>query len=37
MRRPVKNNVSWVGFVDWEIENFHGYDYNIKRGSSQNA
>ncbi|MBR6114655.1 MAG: flavodoxin domain-containing protein [Oscillospiraceae bacterium] len=37
MRKLVKNNVSWVGFLDWEIENFHGYDYNIRRGSSQNA
>ena len=37
MRKHVKGNVSWVGFLDWEIENFHGYDYNIKRGSSQNA
>ena len=37
MRKLVKGNVSWIGFLDWEIENFHGYDYNIKRGSSQNA
>ena len=37
MRKLVKNNVSWVGLLDWEIENFHGYDYNIRRGSSQNA
>ena len=37
MRKHVKGNVSWIGFLDWEIENFHGYDYNIKRGSSQNA
>ena len=37
MRKHIKGNVSWVGFLDWEIENFHGYDYLIKRGSSQNA
>ena len=37
MRKQIKGNVSWVGFLDWEIENFHGYDYLIKRGSSQNA
>ena len=37
MRKHVKNNVSWVGYVDWELETFHGHDYNTKRGSSQNA
>ena len=37
MRKPITGNVSWVGFLDWEIENFHGFDYNIRRGSSQNA
>ena len=37
MRKLIKNNVSWVGYIDWELENFHGYDYNIRRGSSQNA
>lgn len=37
MRKHVKNNVSWIGYVDWELETFHGHDYNTKRGSSQNA
>lgn len=37
MRKPVKNNVSWVGFIDWELESFHGDDYSIMNGSSQNA
>ena len=37
MRRHVKNNVSWIGYVDWELETFHGHEYNTKRGSSQNA
>ena len=37
MRRLIKNNVSWIGYVDWELETFHGHDYNTKRGSSQNA
>ena len=37
MRRHVKGNVSWVGYLDWELENFHGDDYSIFHGSSQNA
>lgn len=37
MRKLVKNNVSWVGYIDWELETFHGDDYSIKNGSSQNA
>ena len=37
MRRHIKNNVSWVGFLDWELETFHGDDYSIMNGSSQNA
>ena len=37
MRKHVKGNVSWVGYLDWELEKFHGDDYSIKNGSSQNA
>lgn len=37
MRKHVKGNVSWVGCIDWELEWFHGEDYSIKNGSSQNA
>ena len=37
MKRHVKGNVSWVGYLDWELENFHGNDYSIFHGSSQNA
>ena len=37
MRKHVKGNVSWVGYLDWELETFHGEDYAIKQGSSQNA
>lgn len=37
MRRHIKNNVSWVGYIDWELETFHGDDYSITNGSSQNA
>lgn len=37
MRKHVKENVSWVGCIDWELESFHGDDYSIMNGSSQNA
>ncbi len=37
MRKLIKNNVSWVGFIDWELQEFHGADYSIGNGSSQNA
>ena len=37
MRRHIKGSVSWVGYIDWELESFHGDDYSIKNGSSQNA
>lgn len=37
MRKLIKNNVSWVGKIDWELNEFHGSDYSIKSGSSQNA
>ncbi|MBW4845937.1 MAG: MBL fold metallo-hydrolase [Lachnospiraceae bacterium] len=37
MKKLVKNNVYWVGIMDWELESFHGADYSINHGSSQNA
>jgi len=37
MKRAIKNNVSWVGRIDWELKTFHGDDYSINHGSSQNA
>lgn len=37
MKKKVKNNVSWLGYIDWELESFHGDDYSIMNGSSQNA
>ncbi len=37
MKRQIKNNVSWVGYIDWELETFHGDDFSIMNGSSQNA
>lgn len=37
MKKHIKNNVSWIGYIDWELESFHGDDYSIMNGSSQNA
>lgn len=37
MRKHIKNNVSWIGYMDWELKNFHGDEYSINNGSSQNA
>ncbi|HKM13547.1 MAG TPA: MBL fold metallo-hydrolase [Candidatus Methanomethylophilaceae archaeon] len=37
MKRTIKGNVSWVGYMDWELEKFHGDDFSIMNGSSQNA
>lgn len=37
MKRLVKGNVYWIGKMDWELESFHGADYSINHGSSQNA
>lgn len=37
MKRAIKNNVSWLGYIDWELNSFHGDDYSIFHGSSQNS
>lgn len=37
MRKHVFNNVSWIGFMDWELKKFHGDEYSVNNGSSQNA
>ena len=37
MKKLVKNNVWWIGYLDWELEKFHGDDFTIHYGSSQNA
>jgi len=37
MKRDVKNNISWVGKVDWELRRFHGHELSTHRGSSYNA
>jgi len=37
MKKEVKSNVSWVGKVDWELQNFHGYEYSTHKGSTYNS
>lgn len=37
MKKLIKNNVNWIGYIDWELQKFHGDDYSIINGSSQNA
>jgi anaerobic nitric oxide reductase flavorubredoxin len=36
-RINVKNNVTWVGKIDWELRKFHGNEYSTHRGSSYNS
>jgi anaerobic nitric oxide reductase flavorubredoxin len=33
----IKNNVSWVGKIDWSLRKFHGDEYSTRRGSSYNS
>ena len=37
MKKKISKSVGFVGYVDWELESFHGDEYSIKNGSSQNA
>lgn len=37
MRKHIKGNVSWIGYLDWDLQKFHGDDFTIHHGSSQNA
>ncbi|HOV68794.1 MAG TPA: anaerobic nitric oxide reductase flavorubredoxin [Clostridia bacterium] len=37
MKKHVKNNVYWLGKVDWELRKFHGEEYSTHRGSSYNS
>ncbi len=33
----IKNNVHWVGKIDWELRKFHGNEYSTHRGSTYNS
>ncbi|HKL86633.1 MAG TPA: anaerobic nitric oxide reductase flavorubredoxin [Treponemataceae bacterium] len=37
MKKHVKNNVNWVGKVDWELKHFHGNEYSTHKGSTYNS
>ena len=37
MKKRIVNNVYWVGKNDWELRQFHGYEYSIHKGSSYNT
>lgn len=37
MKKQVKNNVYWVGKVDWELQKFHGEEYSTPMGSTYNS
>jgi flavorubredoxin len=37
MKKQIKNNVYWVGKNDWELRQFHGYEYSTDRGSTYNS
>ena len=33
----VLENIFWVGAVDWNVRNFHGFSYSTHRGTTYNA
>jgi anaerobic nitric oxide reductase flavorubredoxin len=37
MKIHLKNNVSWLGKIDWELRKFHGDEYSTQKGSSYNS
>lgn len=37
MKKQIANQVYWVGKNDWELRQFHGYEYSTHRGSSYNS
>lgn len=37
MTFKIKNNVYWVGKIDWELRKFHGDEYSTHRASTYNS
>ena len=37
MNISVKNNVTWVGKIDWDLRKFHGNELSTHRGSTYNS
>lgn len=37
MKIKLKNNIDWVGKIDWELRKFHGDEYSTHKGSTYNS
>ncbi len=37
MKKHIKNNVNWVGKIDWELQTFHGHEYTTHNDSTYNS
>lgn len=37
MNLKIKNNVFWIGKIDWELRKFHGEEYSTHRGTTYNS
>ncbi|MBQ7498377.1 MAG: anaerobic nitric oxide reductase flavorubredoxin [Selenomonas sp.] len=37
MARKITDKVTWVGKIDWELEEFHGHEFTTRKGSSYNS
>lgn len=37
MAFQIKENIVWIGKIDWELRKFHGEEYSTHRGSSYNS
>ncbi|MBW6536935.1 MAG: anaerobic nitric oxide reductase flavorubredoxin [Mariniphaga sp.] len=37
MKKQIVNQVYWVGINDWELRQFHGYEYSTHKGSTYNS
>ena len=37
MKINIKNNIDWVGKIDWELRKFHGNEYSTHCGSTYNS
>jgi len=37
MAFKIKENIVWIGKIDWELRKFHGEEYSTHRGSSYNS
>jgi len=37
MKKLIKNNVYWIGKVDWDLKKFHGDEYSTHKGSTYNS